>query len=143
MSTMIYRNGIGTTSAYQVSGIPFATGSTLGGSGEDTVSFPSVTKAVTVSNIGAGDLRVHFNPSSAGNVIGGNHFMTIASSGSFTFWIRTLIDTFLLRLSLLSNVLTDDTLAAVGAAATPAPCRIAPQRACSPDAFSRRESSRK
>jgi hypothetical protein len=85
---MIYRNGIGTTSAYQVSGIPFTTGSTLGAGGEDTVSFPAVTKAVTVSNIGAEDLRVHFNSSSAGNVIGGKHFMTLASSGSFTFNVK-------------------------------------------------------
>lgn len=88
MSTMIYRNGIGTTSAYQVSGIPFATGSTLGAAGEDTVSFPAVTKAVTVTNIGAQSLRVHFNPSSAGNVIGGKHFMTLASSSSFTFDVK-------------------------------------------------------
>ena len=88
MSTMIYRNGIGTTSAYQVSGIPFATGSTLAAAGEDTISFPSVAKAVTVSNIGAADLRVHFNSSSAGNVVGGKHFMTIESSGSFTFNVK-------------------------------------------------------
>jgi len=88
MSTMIYRNGIGTTSAYQVSGIPFTTGSTLAGSGEDTITFPSVAKAVTVSNVGSNNLRVHFNPSSAGNVISGKHFMTLASSGSFTFNVK-------------------------------------------------------
>ena len=46
-----YRNGLGTTSAYQVSGIPFATGSLdLEASNGDAlkISFPHVTRYFTI-----------------------------------------------------------------------------------------------
>jgi hypothetical protein len=82
--TITYRNGIGTTSAYQVSGIPFTTGSTLAAAGEERISFPFVVKTTTVFNTGAESLRVHYNSSSAGNVIAGNHFITVEPSGSLT-----------------------------------------------------------
>ena len=80
--TVTYRNGIGNQAAYVVSGVPFITGSTLGAGGEDQISFPRVTKAVTVINTGAAAMRVHYNASTDGNVIGGGHFITLNPVGA-------------------------------------------------------------
>ena len=79
-----YRAGLHNVGSYQVSGLPWVTGSTLAAAGEDKVVFPSITSAVTVFNNGAGALRVHFVTSAAGNVIGGHHYVTIPSSGSLS-----------------------------------------------------------
>lgn len=90
MSTMIYRNGIGNQAAYQVAGIPFITGSTALPPGqEDKISFPSVTRSVTVVSKAAADLRVHFNSVSDGNVVGGLHFVTLdVAQDSVTFNVK-------------------------------------------------------
>ena len=80
--TVTYRNGIGNQAAYMVSGVPFVTGSTLGAGGEDQISFPRVTKAVTVINTGAAAMRVHYNAAADGNVIAGGHFVTLNPTGS-------------------------------------------------------------
>jgi hypothetical protein len=53
-----YKNGIGTTSAYQVSGRPWIRSATA--SGETTVEFPYVTKAFTIHSASA-DLDLYFN----------------------------------------------------------------------------------
>jgi len=83
MSTPVtYRNGIGNQAAYAVSGIPFMTGATLSATDEDAISFPFVTKAVTVINTGAAAMRVHYNASSSGNVVGGFHFITLEPAGA-------------------------------------------------------------
>lgn len=79
-----YRAGLHNVGSYQVSGLPWVTGSTIGAGGEHQVSFPSITSAVTVFNTGGDTLRVHFVSSSEGNVIGGNHYITIPSTGSVT-----------------------------------------------------------
>jgi hypothetical protein len=78
-----YSAGIGAVGSYQVSGKPWITGSTLPANAEHQITFPSVAKAVTIinnepTNDSAADLRVHFNStSSAGRVVGGNHFITL------------------------------------------------------------------
>jgi len=94
MSTLTYRNGIGNQAAYQVSGIPFVTGAALATNEEDAISFPFVTKAVTVINTGAAAMRVHYNASGSGNVVGGLHFVTLEPVGAtlplsrFTFSVK-------------------------------------------------------
>ena len=77
-----YRAGIGAVGSYQVSGVPGVTGSGvngLGGNEEDKITFPSVVKSVTVINRDAQNdsLRVHFNSTGSGNVVGGNHFVAL------------------------------------------------------------------
>ena len=79
-----YRAGLHNVGSYQVSGLPWVTGSTLAAAGEDKISFPSITKSITVFNNGVNSCRVHFVPASAGNVIGGLHFITIPPSGALT-----------------------------------------------------------
>lgn len=76
-----YRAGLHNVGSYQVSGLPWVTGSTLGAGDEDKISFPAITKSITVFNSGANSCRVHFVPASAGNVISGLHFITIPSEG--------------------------------------------------------------
>ena len=69
-----YRNGLGNSAAYQVSGIPFATGalSAPTSSGEPIkVEFPSVTSWFTVINRSSQHVRVGF---SANGVKGSNYF---------------------------------------------------------------------
>ena len=52
--------------SYQISGTPYITGSAALKTGhEDRVTFPNITRAVTVFNHGAQTLRVHFNTTSS------------------------------------------------------------------------------
>ena len=86
--------GLRSVGAYQVSGIPFITGSDgpMAYGDEARIRFPYVSKSVTVINSGsAGDLRVHFNSSSAGDVTSDNahHYVTLAGDqSSITFNVK-------------------------------------------------------
>tara|TARA_R110002060_G_scaffold41021_2_gene52413 strand:- start:2 stop:430 length:429 start_codon:yes stop_codon:yes gene_type:complete len=83
----LYKAGLGAVGSYQVSGAPWVTGSGDGGLGvgvEHRIEFPAVAKSVTVINTdpngggsAADDLRVHFNSTGSGNVVGGNHFIPL------------------------------------------------------------------
>ena len=74
------RSGLRNVGSYQVSGHPYITGSTLNQGAELKVSFPYVTKKVSViasgSQTGTG-LRVHFAATSSGAVIGGLHYISL------------------------------------------------------------------
>ena len=76
-----YNAGLGAVGSYQVSGKPWITGSNNGlASGEeDTITFPTVAKAVTIINTDTqnADLHVHFNSKSSGNVSGGLHYIAL------------------------------------------------------------------
>jgi hypothetical protein len=81
MSTFKYRAGIGQVGSYQVSGLPYITGSASLANGlEQKVEFPRVAKTVLVINDSAQDIRVHFNATGSGNVVGGKHFVTLTSN---------------------------------------------------------------
>ncbi len=74
----LYRPGIGSTGAYQISGIPYMTGSTLGGGAENEISFPAVTRAITIYNTGGSNsLRVHFDTDDNADVLGQKHFIEV------------------------------------------------------------------
>jgi hypothetical protein len=87
-----YRPGVNSTGAYLVAGVPYITGSTtLTHGGEDTITFPYVTRSVTVMNHSSKTLRVHFAPaaSNGGNTITGFHFVELDSDeDSITMNIR-------------------------------------------------------
>ena len=78
-----YRSGLGAVGAYQVSGRPYITGSNnaLAAGAEDTITFPSVTRTVTVINtdVDSCDIHVHFNTKTNTNVSGGMHFVSLNS----------------------------------------------------------------
>jgi len=78
-----YKAGLQNVGSYQVAGVPWVTGSNLL-TDEDRLQFPSVTKRVTVINRDPAttDIRVHFNATGSGNVITGNHFITVGQSGA-------------------------------------------------------------
>tara|TARA_R110000824_G_scaffold131404_2_gene293440 strand:+ start:305 stop:730 length:426 start_codon:yes stop_codon:yes gene_type:complete len=67
MATFQYKVGLGNVGSYQVSGVPYATGSVSAGSragiaGPVQVAFPSVTSWVVVSNVGgSADLKIGFS----------------------------------------------------------------------------------
>ena len=78
---MKYRAGLGHVGSYQVSGIPWITGSTdIDNGQEHKISFPYVAKSVTIINKSAVDLRIHFNSTSSdggAQVVTGLHFITL------------------------------------------------------------------
>ena len=85
-----YQAGIGSVGSYQVSGVPWITGSvnSLAAGGEDKIEFPTVAKAVTVINTDADscDIHVHFNSKLLGDVSGGLHYVALnALNDAFTF----------------------------------------------------------
>ena len=82
MSTFTYNKpGIGNVGSYQVSGHPWLTGSQIANGAEEAHQFPYVAKHLLVKVSGSGEVRVHFNStSSAGDVIGGKHFLTVTGS---------------------------------------------------------------
>ena len=75
-----YAVGLHNVGSYQVSGIPYITGSDALASGaEDKIVFPMVARNVTVVNHSTGSLRVHFNSKDTDNVISGFHFVELDS----------------------------------------------------------------
>lgn len=82
----IIRPGLNHVGAYQASGRPWITGSTLLSSSFGTnnaeyeINFPYVTKNVTIISRATGNLRIHFDTVSGSNVVAGNHFITLSDS---------------------------------------------------------------
>jgi hypothetical protein len=84
-----YRVGLNNVGSYQVSGIPFISGSSaLAHSDEVKFGFPSVAKSVTVINKSSNaTIRVHYNSinpalaNGSADVIEGNHFVPLANNG--------------------------------------------------------------
>ena len=88
--------GLRNVGSYQVSGHPYITGSCglMSTNEESRIQFPYVSKSITVINSGSsgnGELRIHFNSSSAGNVHDGpaasanyplmHHYITLSDVG--------------------------------------------------------------
>ena len=87
------RPGLFNVGSYQISGIPWLTGSnTLAAGAEDRIVFPRVARSVTVINTdpaAADDLRVHFNSTGSGNVVGGLHFVQLNNNNdSISFGVK-------------------------------------------------------
>jgi len=75
------RNGLNNASAYQVSGIPYVSGATGALSGvELRFQFPYVSRAITVINRAATDIRIYFTSASSGRVMTGSHFITLSEA---------------------------------------------------------------
>jgi hypothetical protein len=79
--------GLRNVGSYQISGHPYVTGSLLATDQEYRVEFPFVAKSVTVIASGSNSsIRIHFNSSSAGNVMSGKHYISLNSAeDSVTF----------------------------------------------------------
>jgi len=83
-----YGVGLRNVGSYQISGHPFLTGGLLATGEEVLIPFHFVTKNVTVqfsSSQNGAKGRVHFNSSSAGRVIEGNHFWPLIPGDTVTF----------------------------------------------------------
>jgi hypothetical protein len=76
-----YSVGINNVGSYQASGVPWCSGSSTHANGTQIqYNFPSITRAITVTNNGANAIIVHFNSQSDGNVLGGKHFVALSGS---------------------------------------------------------------
>ena len=107
-----YSVGLHNVGSYQVSAVPWISGSGLNhGEGAEAAlpkghefkfEFPMVTKTITVINQSAQDIRVHFNSTSSTlarpnaqpiggiNVISGSHYLLMDSKeDSYTFNVKT------------------------------------------------------
>ena len=88
MSTFKYAAGLSNVGSYQVSGLPYMTGTILSSASFATnnsqvkIEFPKVTKSILIINATSSNtpLRVHFNSIYQGNVVGGKHFVTLPSN---------------------------------------------------------------
>ena len=75
-----YNVGLHNVGSYQVSGIPWITGSVLVTGEEHKISFPKVTKNITVMASGAysnGEVRIAFDSNSNPNVEGSHRYLTL------------------------------------------------------------------
>lgn len=81
MASFKYSAGIMSVGSYQISGIPYITGSaSMVDQEEIKVEFPAVAKNVLVINETSQDIRIHFNATGSGNVVGGRHFLTLTAN---------------------------------------------------------------
>jgi hypothetical protein len=86
--------GLSSVGQYQIAGTPFITGSDLADGTELQISFPQITKSITVINsdaTGNDEIRVHFASKDAngGNTISKNHYITLDSkNSSVTFNVK-------------------------------------------------------
>ena len=75
--------GLRNVGSYQISGHPYVTSSVINSDQEMRVTFPYVTKKITVIASGSQPnkgLRVHFASTGSGNnVVGGKHFIALDS----------------------------------------------------------------
>ena len=90
MSRYLYKTGLRNVGSYQVSGHPYLTGSNgLAANSEHRITFPFVTKAVTVINHSNQLIRIHFNSKANPDVISGNHYLELDNDeDSFTFSVK-------------------------------------------------------
>ena len=88
MATYNYAPGLGNVGSYQSSGIPWVSSSLVVPHHSATalqVSFPSVTREVTVRNDSTGDIRVGFSANGIGNtVLTQTNYLILAENASWT-----------------------------------------------------------
>jgi hypothetical protein len=91
----MYQNGFNRWEAYGVPGRPFLTGTLLSAGEELKISFPTITKSITVVASGSAPLRVHFDSTSSTDVASQHRYITLVdsdtdpASGRFDFDVRT------------------------------------------------------
>ena len=80
------RPGLGSVGQYQSAGVPYITGSSILNNGmEHAISFPTVTKSITVINRPSGsgeapDIRIHFAATGSGHVVKNDHYILLTSN---------------------------------------------------------------
>ena len=77
-----YSAGLHSVGAFQISGRPYLTGGSISSGAEVEISFPAVTKAVTIYNNGSNALRVHFASKTNARVINEKHYIDIPNANT-------------------------------------------------------------
>lgn len=78
-------SGLGSVGSYQISGIPFATGSlTVTTASTTVVNFPAVTRFIVVRNNNSGNLRVGFSE----NGINNSNYFILGHNEAFAAELR-------------------------------------------------------
>jgi hypothetical protein len=105
-----YQAGLQHVGSYQVSGVPFVTGSdNLDAGKEFKIEFDGVTKSILVRNPGAVDVRVHFASTGSGNVYAAGHFLRVSGSADAQKTVNELrLDCKCSELYISNNTSTDN-----------------------------------
>ena len=83
--------GLGSAASYQVSGYPYVTGAvSQADSTEVQVTFPTVTKSITVRTTADVAVKVAFREATAGGVFGGQHYLTVQGMSAMALAQLTL-----------------------------------------------------
>jgi len=77
-----YSPGPYSAGAYQISGRPYLTGGSISSGAEVEISFPAVTKAITIYNNGSNALRIHFASKTNARVINEKHYIDVPNSNT-------------------------------------------------------------
>ena len=90
--------GLRNVGSYQVSGMPWITGSVLAASKQHKIEFPYVTKKVTVwytGSVNSAEMRVHFAPdngdasATSQSTIAGHHYISLNTvDDNYTFEVK-------------------------------------------------------
>ena len=85
----VYGVGLRNVGSYQVSGHPYATGSTWNGSTEQTVSFPYVTKNFTIRNSSpSGWKKLYIRFDAVANMTSDTHRISLQQGESIKFDVK-------------------------------------------------------
>ncbi len=85
--------GLGNVGSYLISCIPYLTGASLVGAGanngEVKITFPSVTRSLSVVNTSATPIYVHFASRANADIVANHHYSELTNAGdSWSYSIR-------------------------------------------------------
>ena len=83
-----HQAGLHNVGSYQVSGVPWISGSLVQAGTEYKFEFPTVAKQLILANTGSNTVRAYFNAAASGDVINGNHFLYLTAGGKSTLNVK-------------------------------------------------------
>ena len=83
-----HQAGLHNVGSYQVSGIPWVSGSIVQPTTEYKFEFSTVAKQLQLSNTGSATCVAYFNAASTGDVVAGNHYIPIGAGTTRTLDVK-------------------------------------------------------
>ena len=98
-----HQAGLHNVGSYQVSGIPWITGSHVQPGTEYKFEFPTVAKQLILANTGSNTCVAYFNAQATGDVVDGKHYLPLAAGGKTTLNVKCK-EIYIRGLSALSGI---------------------------------------
>jgi hypothetical protein len=83
------QQGEGYVSAYQIAATPFVTSSTVALGATREITFPQITRSITIKNLGASTTALAFSFTQAGLLPANSNYFILSGSESFSGELRT------------------------------------------------------